>query len=104
MINLSSQDQNCSEVSPVMCVCVTHHPNLQGRDVSKCKTPIGSESNQSVSAEELQSGTAGLGFQSWESDFGISTKRTVIYPPKTQSLLFYMIVLLHYLLKNNKTH
>lgn len=104
MINPSSQDQNCSEVSPVMCVWDTHHPNLQGRDVSKRKTSIGSENDQSVSAEELQSGTAGLGFQSWESDFGIKTERTVVYPPQNLTLLSYMIVPLYHLLKNNKTH
>lgn len=98
MINPSSQDQNYSDVSrSCVCVCMCvgrgeggagdthHHHHLQGRDVSKRETSIGSWSDQSVSAEELQSGTAGLGFQSWESDFGTYTKRTVIstlkHPP-----------------------
>lgn len=82
VINPSSQAQNCSEVSR-SCVRVRYtSSHLQGRDVCECKTSIGSEGNQSVSAEELQSGTAGFGFRSWESDFGTDTKRTVIYRPR----------------------
>lgn len=68
VINPSSLDQNCSEASLVMCAWerdrVTHLSHLRGRDVSKRGNAIGPESNQSVSTEELQSGAAGLEFQS----------------------------------------
>lgn len=66
MINPSSRAQNCSEVAR-SCAPVCHtSSHLQGRDVSECKTSIGSRGNQSVSAEELRSGTARV----WISELG----------------------------------
>lgn len=66
VINPSSRAQNCSEVAR-SCAPVCHtSSHLQGRDVSECKTSIGSGGNQSVSTEELRSGTARV----WISELG----------------------------------
>lgn len=60
--------------------------------MSKGSAPIGSGSDQSASAEELQSGTSGLEFQTSESVFG--TTRTRICPPEALSVLIVLHVCL----------
>ena len=72
--------------------------------MSERRASIGSESNQSVSAEELQRAAAGSGSQSWESAFGTDAKRTSISPAPhaTPGFFFYTCMRFYSLLRQTE--